>query len=100
MGLVMGVKGISRFLDRWQLDAGDLRTRMYRAPTPRERERWHALWLLVQGWSASAVADALGRDSHTIGRWVTAFGEGGPGALSFEQSGGSPPPSMESGRPI
>ena len=87
----MGVKEIRWFLDRWQLDAGGLRTRMYRASTPRERERWHALWLLVQGWSASAVAEALGRDPHTIGRWVTAFGEGGPGALSFEQSGGPPP---------
>ena len=56
---------------------------------PRERERWHALWLLVQGWTAVAVAEALGRDAHTIGRWVAVFGEGGPGALAFEQSSGT-----------
>ena len=29
----------------------------------------------------------------TIGRWLSAFGQGGPVALIFEQSGGSPPPS-------
>ena len=62
------------------------------APTPRERGRWHALWLLTQGWTASAVAEALERDPHTVGRWAAAFGEGGPRALIFEQTGGSPPP--------
>ena len=64
------------------------------APTPRERERWYALWILAQGWTASATAEALERDPHTIGRWAAAFGEGGPSALIFEQSGGSPPPAL------
>ena len=32
-------------LVRWALDGAALRERIYRAPTPRERERWHALWL-------------------------------------------------------
>ena len=58
---------IVELLERRQLDVGDLRERMYRAPTPRERERWHALWLLAQGWTSSAVAEALERDPHTIG---------------------------------
>ena len=35
---------------------------------------------------------------HTIGRWATAFSEGGPAALTFEQSGGSPPPSKRRSR--
>ena len=39
------------------------------APTPRERERWYAVWLLAQGWTAAATAEALERDPHTIGRW-------------------------------
>ena len=38
------------------------------------------------------MAEALERDAHTIGRWAAALGEGGPGALIFEQSGGSPRP--------
>ena len=74
------MRGIRPDLEGWQLDLASVRSRMYLAPTPRERERWHALWLLCRG-----------RDAHTIGRWAAAFGEGGPAALIFEQTGGSPP---------
>ena len=49
-------------LERWQLDVNQVRDRVYRAETPRERERWHALWLLAQGWTAAKVARALGRE--------------------------------------
>ena len=63
------------------------------------RERWQALWLLAQGWTAAAVAHVLERDAHTIGRWVDVFGEGGPVAMAFEQSGGSPSRSAECSRP-
>ena len=87
----MGVREIDRFLQQWQMDARDLRRRTILAPTPRERERWYALWLLAQRWTASAAAEVLERDPHTIGRWAAAFGEGGSAALIFEQSGGSPP---------
>ena len=66
------MRDIVQLLERWQLDVGEVRRRMYLASTPRERERWHALWLLAQGWTASAVAEE--RDSHTIGMWVTALG--------------------------
>ena len=97
--MVMGMMDVAQLLERWQLNVGDVRERMYRAPTPRERERWHALWLLAQGWTALAVAEALERDSHTIGMWVTALGNAGPTALAFEQSGGSPPPSAGTSRP-
>ncbi len=90
---MMGVREIGRFLEQWQLGVTDLRRRMIRSPTPQERERWYALLLLAQGWTGSAVAEALERDPHTIGRWAATFGEGGPAALIFEQSGGSPPPS-------
>jgi len=81
-------------LVRWRMDEMDeaeVRRRMYRASTPRERERWHAVWLLTQGWTAAAVGRALERDGHTIGQWARAFAEGGPKALVFEQTGGSPP---------
>ena len=94
MGMVMGMRGIRPDLEGWQLDLASVRSRMYLAPTPRERERWHALWLLCRGLTASGTAQALGRDAHTIGRWAAAFGEGGPAALIFEQTGGSPPPAL------
>ncbi len=99
MAAVVGMKDIVQLLERWQLDVSEVRERMYRAPTPRERERWHGLWLLAQGWTASAVAEALEREPHTIGAWVAAFSDNGPTALVFEQSGGSPPPSAGSSRP-
>lgn len=79
-------------MTRWRLDAHQLRERMYRAPTPRERERWHALWLLARGWSAADVAEALARDPHTVGDWATRFCHNGPTALAVAHSGGSPPP--------
>lgn len=79
-------------LKRWQLDVAAVRERLYRAPTPRERERWHALWLATQGWSAAQVAGALGRDAHTVGDWLAAFRQEGPAALAFAHTGGAPPP--------
>ena len=57
---MMGVREMERFVEQWQMDARDLRRRMIRSPTPRERERWYALLLLAQGWTGSAVAEALG----------------------------------------
>ena len=63
----MGVREIDRFLEQRQMDVRNLHRRLILAPTPRERERWHAIWLLAQGWTASGTAHAMGRDSHTIG---------------------------------
>ena len=87
------------WLERWNLDEHRVRERMYGAPTARERERWHAVWLVARGWSAASVAEALARDAHTIGDWLSRFRARGPDGLIFEQSGGSPPPSMRPNRP-
>lgn len=78
-------------LERWQLDLNQVRERMYEAERPRERERWHALWLVGQGWTQDRVAAALERDAHTIGVWIEAFRQRGPEGLRFDPSGGSPP---------
>jgi transposase len=83
---------IRAMLEHWKLDVKAVREQVYRAPTPRERERWHALWLLARGWSATQVAEALERDAHTIGDWVGGFRQQGPAGLAFEQTGGPPPP--------
>ena len=81
-------------LGRWQLDVKQVREQVYRAATARERERWHAVWLLARGWSPEQVSEALGRDMRTIIEWRTDFEQQGPAGMSFEQSGGSPPPSV------
>lgn len=80
-------------LQRWQLDVKAVREQMYRAPTPRERERWHAIWLLARGFSPTQVAEAFERDVRTIDDWLDDLRQKGPAALAFEQTGGSPPPS-------
>lgn len=85
-------------LNRWQLDVKAVREQVYRAPTPRERERWHALWLLARGWSAAQVAEALERDAHTIGDWLEDFRRQGPAGMSFEQTGCPPPSARKSKR--
>jgi transposase len=87
------------WLARWKLDERQVRDRMCGAPTARERERWHAVWLVARGWSAARVAAALERDAHTIGEWLVRFRTGGPDGLIFGQSGGSPPPSTRRSRP-
>ena len=72
-----------------QLQWHDLRERMYRAPTPRERERWHGLWLLAQGWSATQVA--LWRESLIPSEtgWTT-FAKAGPKVWSLSRLGVPP----------
>ena len=87
----MGVRELDWFLEQWDMGAKDLRRRMILAPTPRERERWYAILLLAQGLTGAATAATLERDPHIIGRWAAAFGEGGPIALIFEQTGPPPP---------
>ena len=58
---------------------------MILAPTPRERERWYALLLLAQGWTASATTQALERDPHTRCSAATARHSGHPiGQLELE----------------
>lgn len=88
-----GAGNMGRSFEQWQMGAKDLQRRMILAPTPREREGWYAMLMLAQGWTTAATAEALERDPHTIGRWAAAFGEGGPRALIFEQTGG--PPALE-----
>ena len=52
----MGMRKIDRSLERWELGVKEVQRRVILAPTPRERERWHAILLLAQGWTAAATA--------------------------------------------
>ena len=92
------VSALAADLGQWGLDERGVRERLYGASTARERERWHALWLLDQGWPAARVATALERDAHTIGGWLEGFRQSGPDGLIFEQTGGPPPPSIRTSR--
>ena len=56
-------------------------------------------WKLDIGWTATQVAEALERDPHTIGEWLANLRQAGPVGLTFEHTGGSPPPSPASSKP-
>ncbi len=89
-GLVMGVREMDRLLEQWQMDTKDLRRRMI----------WRQRPGIGSGGTPSCCWHRAGRQQrrrrrwngnpHTIGRWAAAFSEGGPAALIFEQTGGSP----------
>ena len=86
------MNNVTELLGKWPIALGKVREGICRSATPRERERWHALWLLARGWTAAQVAEALERDPHTIADWGEAFRQAGARGLVFEQTGGSPPP--------
>ncbi len=92
---MMGVREIGRSLEhrsleQCQMEVKDLRRRMILAPTPRERERWYAIWLLAQGWAASATAEELERAPHhrTVG---FSFRRGRAGGLDIRAERWFPP---------
>ena len=86
-------------LAAWGLDVVQVRQRVYDAPHPRERERWHALWLFGQGWTQAQIAAALGHDAHTVGTWLEAFRQQGPAGLRYVATGGAPPSSTRTSNP-
>ena len=95
----MGVREIERFLEQWQMEVEDSRRPMIPAPTPRERERWYAILLLAQGWTAKAEAEALERDPHTIGPLLQAqegvgLRGGRARCLGLQVDRGAPPPPL------
>ena len=56
----MGVREIDRSLEQWHMGVKDLRRRMILASTPRERERWYALWMLAPGLDGSSHGGGAG----------------------------------------
>jgi hypothetical protein len=57
------LEDVPALLARWKLTPADAREQIYRAKTPRERERWHALWLLARGWPAAEAGPSTGARS-------------------------------------
>lgn len=92
------MEDVSALPARWGSSPTDAREQIYRAKTPRERECWHALWLLARGWLAAQIAQALERDPHTIGEWLFAFAQEGPQCWPSSQVV-APPPSTQTSQP-
>lgn len=63
--------------------ADDLKAQLTQERHPAKRLRLHALYLLAsdQAHSRQEVARLLGVDRNTVGRWLTAYRDGGLSAL-------------------
>jgi hypothetical protein len=76
---------------RWDQTVADLRHLALTAAHPRSRERFLALHEIAQGSCATAVAARTGRRAQTVMGWLHAYNEHGPGALTYQRTGGRPP---------
>jgi transposase len=63
--------------------ADELKHRLQQERDPRKRQRLHLLYLVASGQARrrGQVADLLGVDRNTIGRWLTQYTQGGMEAL-------------------
>ena len=76
---------------RWGQTVADLRHLALSAAHPRSRERFLALHEIAQGSCATAIAARTGRRAQTVMGWLHAYNEHGPGALTYQRTGGRPP---------
>jgi transposase len=63
--------------------ANDLKQQLQQERDQRKRQRLHVLYLLASGQATNrtAVAELLGVDRNTVGRWLTQYRDGGVAAL-------------------
>ncbi len=77
---------------RWGQTPEDLRQLAVSAPHRRTRQRFLALYDIVQGSrGATCVALRAGRQPQTVIGWLHAYDARGPDALVYRRSGGRPP---------
>lgn len=78
-------------LARWAQTPHELLHLSTNAPHARTRQRFLALWLIVEGQNATQVAARIGRQDQTVHDWVHLYNTQGPDALHYRRTGGRPP---------
>ncbi len=80
-------------LPKWSMSLSSLAQLSVEAEHPRTRERLMALLLLAQpqpkSLCATRLSQVLGRDVHTVLKWVHDFNARGPTALIYRRTGGT-----------
>ena len=77
---------------RWGQTPEDLRRLAVSAPHRRTRERFLALYDIVQGSrGATCIALRAGRHPQTVMGWLHTYNVHGPDALVYRRTGGRPP---------
>ena len=77
---------------RWGQTPADLRRLATSAPHPRTRERFLALYEITQESCATRIAERTHRHPQTVLEWLHLYNTGGPEALTYQRTGGRPPP--------
>ncbi len=72
----------------WQDDELTLWQRYRSEPAPEVRTRWHALWLLRQGRSATETAALVGVHRCSVQRWLAWYRQGGLAEVARHRQGG------------
>ena len=75
----------------WGQTEEDLREQALTASHPRTRERFMALFEIVNGSNATQVGLTRGRNPQTVMDWVHRYNQQGPSALTYQRTGGAPP---------
>ena len=76
---------------RWSQTLEDLRQLAMRAPHPRTRERFLALYEIAEDSCATRVASRTRRHPQTVMEWVHLYNTSGPEALAYRRTGGRRP---------
>jgi transposase len=63
------------------LKDAELKTRYEESDDAREARRWHALWLIAQGYSTTQVGEVLGLSAYSVRRIITRYNRNGPDAV-------------------
>jgi transposase len=54
-----------------------LRRSYKQTKSPKEKERYHALWLKARGYKREEICELLGIGSRTLGRWIQKYNRSG-----------------------
>jgi transposase len=88
-GWVVQMRGRPFRVDWQGEDSAEALKRAYQAERDAtSRQRLQALWLLRQGWTLGAVAEATGAHYRSVQRWVAWYRTGGVAAVRAHPLGG------------
>lgn len=72
-------------------DMDELRRRIRREPDAKQRDRWRAVLLALEGRTTTAIMDKLGRSKNFVQRWVYFYRDQGLKRLHPLKQPGKPP---------
>lgn len=72
-------------------DCTELQERIRQERNAKQRDRYRAVLLAIEGCRTQQIIDALGRSRGFVQRWAYAYRDGGIGAIAAKSPPGTPP---------